>query len=152
MSEDVEVKSTESIIAEYDYRIEQLIQKRNRLTSERDSLRKKNNQNSDGYDATIKAKNDLSSIFGDIASYAKSAGQKVDRKVKIMRELFDYIETTSQGPKINNQFENLNSMMRSISKAFDVNETIISNLNSQIDSVNSEIERLRSLKGSVLNG
>ncbi len=144
--------NNDALIQEYDIQISNLIRKRNRLVSERNDLRRKNDDNTECYDSTLKARNELQGVLNNIADYARVSKQKVDSKVKLIRNLYESLERSTRQPKIQRQIDELNAAMSSIKRTSEDTDIKIENLNTQIKNIEREIERIRGLKGAIING
>ena len=148
---EVSVNNT-ALIEEYDVQISNLIRERERLIGERDKLKRKNQENADCYDSTLKAKNELQNVLNNITGYARTSKHKVDSRVKLLRNMYEFLESSTKQPQIQRQIDELNTAMNSIKNNTISTDSEIDNLNIRIGNVEREIERIRSLKGAIING
>lgn len=148
---DISVNSS-ALIEEYDIQISNLIIERDRLVDERDKLERENQDNEDCYDSTVKAKNELQSVLNNISDYARTNKQKVDKRIKLLRNMYEFLERSTTQPKIQRQIEELNTAMNSVKDATISLDIEIDDLNTRIGNVEREIERIRGLKGAIING
>ena len=148
---DTSVNNT-ALIEEYDVQISNLIRERDRLVGERDKLKRKNQDNADCYDSTLKAKNELQGVLNNISDYARTSKQKVDSRIKLLRNMYEFLERSTTQPKIQRQIEELNTAMNSVKGTTISLDIEIDNLNTRIGNVEREIERIRGLKGAIING
>lgn len=146
------LKDNTALIAEYDAQIAGLIKRKNDLNAEISRAQKKNQDNYDCYDSTIKTKRELENILNNIVSYSRTKKQSVDSKVKLIRKMYERLEKSTNNSKIQRQFEELNASMNSVKRTVEKVEAEIEGLNAQIRDIDREIERISALKGAVVNG
>ena len=141
-----------ALIEEYDAQIANLTWKKNRLIEERTGLMRKNDENIECYNSTIKAKDALQHTLDNIADYARTNRQKIDSRVKILRRMYESMERSTTQSKMQCQLDDLSQAMSSLRRAVDAADDRVDYLNSQIAEIEREIERIRRQRGAILYG
>ena len=141
-----------ALIEEYDAQIANLTWKKNRLIEERTGLMRKNDENIECYNSTIKAKEELQRTLDNIADYARTNRQKIDSRVKILRRMYESMERSTTQSKMQCQLDDLSQSMSSLRRAVDATDERIDYLSSRIAEIEREIERIRRQRGAILYG
>ncbi len=152
MGTDQNTAKNEAQVKECDFRIAQLKRELDRYLALQRDIKKELQENEEYYNKAVKSKRALENTMSDIVSYARRQKSQVDDKVKIIKEMYAYVESSVRQSKMSNQSANINDVVKSSSVSSRKANDQLASLNKKIAQLEAEIDALRRKRSGIING